>query len=238
MTSIVEVGDLASLADEINKEAAAVESNLRQAVGHAIRCGELLVRAKATVPHGRWLTWLQGNTTVSARTAQLYMRVAERRDELADGVSLREAARLLAEPKQGAEEDAQRVADSGTKRRRPPMSSLSCVPLDPQPAGPMLFHPLAEEMGIRMLDAEELQGLADSIAENGLFSSITLYEGKILDGRGRYLACLVAGVTPHFSQLAEGEDPARYLYDMNICRQHFTKAELAAAWAKVDGILS
>ena len=44
--------------------------------------GGLLIKAKATVPHGQWLPWLRQNITFSERTAQGYMRIAQRSSRL------------------------------------------------------------------------------------------------------------------------------------------------------------
>ncbi len=48
------------------------------ATEHAIKCGALLIEAKAGLEHGRWLPWIQANCPFSERTAQAYMRLAER----------------------------------------------------------------------------------------------------------------------------------------------------------------
>jgi aspartate aminotransferase-like enzyme len=44
----------------------------------AIKTGKLLAEAKKAVPHGQWLPWLKQNCALSARSAQGYMRLAER----------------------------------------------------------------------------------------------------------------------------------------------------------------
>src|SRR3954469_19186217 len=49
----------------------------RSAIEHAIECGRLLIEAKTSLPHGKWLGWLEANTVVSARQSQKYMRLAE-----------------------------------------------------------------------------------------------------------------------------------------------------------------
>jgi hypothetical protein len=78
----VEEGRLARLAGEINEAHRAFVGTFRTALEHGIRCGELLAQAKEQCPHGTWLQWLEANFDGSARTAQVYMQLYNRRDEL------------------------------------------------------------------------------------------------------------------------------------------------------------
>ena len=61
----------------IDREHAAAVAAFRTSVAHAIRAGELLVEAKALVPHGHWLDWVDANFIASRRTAQHYMKLAK-----------------------------------------------------------------------------------------------------------------------------------------------------------------
>jgi hypothetical protein len=70
---------LADLAARINAEHKATADALKDSVRHGIVAGELLIEAKAKVPHGQWLPWLQDHVQISERTAQLYMRLAKNR---------------------------------------------------------------------------------------------------------------------------------------------------------------
>jgi hypothetical protein len=68
------------------------------------------------------------------------------------------------------------------------------------------LYPLATE--------EELQRLTTDITENGLANPIVLYDGKILDGRNRFICCQRAKVEPHFQEIFDipgVEDGIRYL---------------------------
>ncbi len=71
-------------------------------------------------------------------------------------------------------------------------------------------HPLAQIVP-RMSDDEYLD-LRKSIREFGLLEGeeIVLHEGKILDGRHRYDACLREGVEPRFREYSGG-DPEGYV---------------------------
>jgi ParB-like chromosome segregation protein Spo0J len=60
----------------------------------------------------------------------------------------------------------------------------------------LAFHPLAEIFPLR--EGEEFDALVAEVEANGLHEDILLYQGMILDGRNRYLACLKAGLDPRF----------------------------------------
>lgn len=72
------------------------------------------------------------------------------------------------------------------------------------------------------MSPEEYESFKKSIKEYGLFTSITLYQGKILDGKERYRACLEVGVSPHFKEYL-GNDPLDYILQENLYRQHLKK---------------
>jgi hypothetical protein len=93
---------LPELAARIRAEHGATRDALKSSIDHSIAAGELLIEAKAKVPHGQWLPWLRDNCAMSERTAQLYMRLAKNRtaieDQIRNGVAdlnLNEAAALL-----------------------------------------------------------------------------------------------------------------------------------------------
>jgi hypothetical protein len=68
---------LAVLAEEIRRAHADSEGAMGTSLGRAMDAGELLLEAKAAVPHGGWLRWLRENCAdMSERTAQTYMRLA------------------------------------------------------------------------------------------------------------------------------------------------------------------
>jgi hypothetical protein len=73
---------ITGLAAEIRAEHEAVEAAAISAVEHAIRCGELLIEAKAQVRHGNWLPWLSENFDFTRQTATAYMRLYANRDQL------------------------------------------------------------------------------------------------------------------------------------------------------------
>lgn len=75
---------------------------------------------------------------------------------------------------------------------------------------------------------EELQVLAEDIAKNGLLEPIARYEGKILDGRNRVRACIIAGVEPVFFDIdLHGQRPIEYVLSKNLRRRQLTTIQLA-----------
>ncbi|WP_232631549.1 DUF3102 domain-containing protein [Methylobacterium sp. Leaf118] len=97
-----------NIAGAINAAHAGVEAAKREGARYAVECGRLLMQVKETVPHGGWDAWLRLNTTVSPRTAQLYMRIARhvaddpaKAQRVAD-LSVREAAVEAAGERRGA----------------------------------------------------------------------------------------------------------------------------------------
>ena len=101
---------LADLGTEINDSHAQAILHAREAMNHALRCGDLLIKAKATVQHGHWLPWLRQNIAFSDRTAQGYMRIAQRgsRLQIRNGVadlSVSGVLKELAAPRRHALDD-------------------------------------------------------------------------------------------------------------------------------------
>jgi ParB-like chromosome segregation protein Spo0J len=85
------------------------------------------------------------------------------------------------------------------------------------------FHPLADIFPL--MEGAEFDELVEDIKANGLRDPIVLFEGKILDGRNRYRACLKAGVDPYpechvFNY--PGDDPTSFVISKNIHRRHLT----------------
>lgn len=91
---------LIELAGAIRREHDACERDARSAVEHAIRAGELLIDAKAEVSHGEWLPWLDTNFAFTPQTANGYMRLARRREQIEGAPSISVALAELAQPRE------------------------------------------------------------------------------------------------------------------------------------------
>jgi hypothetical protein len=82
------------------------------------------------------------------------------------------------------------------------------------------LHPACAVLS--QLPPKQLQALADDIAENGLHDAIVLdKEGRVLDGRNRWLACEMANV-PVRTVAYGGAEPVRFVISKNERRRHET----------------
>ena len=87
------------------------------------------------------------------------------------------------------------------------------------------FHDLAALFP--MMTEAELDNLAGSIQRRGLLYPIVLYEGKVLDGRNRLLACEKAGVEPMFTEY-RGDHPLEDVIAWNADRRDLSTSQRAA----------
>ena len=86
---------------------------------------------------------------------------------------------------------------------------------------PYEFHDIANSWPLH--DAKEHDALVASIKRNGLQVPIVRFEGKILDGRNRYNACLAAGMKPSkikMVDLPSGKCPFEWVENANEHRRH------------------
>lgn len=91
----------------------------------------------------------------------------------------------------------------------------------------MKIHSLCE-----LFDAmpeSEYQDLRDDIRAHGLSDpELTMYEGKLLDGRHRYRACIELGIKPTFKTFTGSLDEARsFVVSRNLRRRHLNESQRA-----------
>jgi hypothetical protein len=110
-------------------------------------------------------------------------------------------------------------------------SALSEEAQEAGQAQEMEFHPLCELFP--PMSDEEFKSLMDSIKAHGLLALITTYEGKILDGRHCYKACLLAGVESRFEEY-QGNDPVGFVIAKNMARRHLTTSQRAMLVAELE----
>jgi len=92
-------------------------------------------------------------------------------------------------------------------------------------------HPLADMFP--MLSDGEQRELIDDIGTNGQLEPIWLYEGKILDGRNRNMACMTLNIAP-IVQEYEGSTPAGFVISKNVKRRHLTESQRAMIVADLE----
>lgn len=98
---------------------------------------------------------------------------------------------------------------------------------------PKNWHPAANAFPLlSKSDPERFQELVTSVRENGLLEPVVLYEGKVLDGRNRLLACRKAGVEPTFEQFTpNGVGPVQWIAARHTRRDLDASQRAAAALA-------
>lgn len=90
-----------------------------------------------------------------------------------------------------------------------------------------------------MMAEKEFSDLCENIAINGLLEPIWVYEGRIIDGRNRFNACLRTGIEPRFREW-EGEGSlVSFVVSLNLHRRHLSESQramLAARLVTVDSV--
>lgn len=95
------------------------------------------------------------------------------------------------------------------------------------------FHPVSSLFPL--LETAELATLAADIRANGLREPIWRHrDGRIIDGRNRWLACQEAGVTCHaHTWNGEDRDLVSFVVSLNLHRRHLTPSQRAAIASEI-----
>jgi hypothetical protein len=97
----------------------------------------------------------------------------------------------------------------------------------------LVAHPLCDLVPGGMSE-EEHSALVEDLKANGMRIPITLYQGKILDGRARYRAANVAGVAITHTAFEGDDDAARhYVMSTNLHRRTLSGIQKAYAVAEM-----
>lgn len=89
--------DVEPLAEIANREHGLALASGKVMVEHALRAGQALAEAKATIPHGAFAQWLSDHFTGTQRTAQRYMQLAANPTRVSLSGSLRGALSAIAD---------------------------------------------------------------------------------------------------------------------------------------------
>lgn len=94
------------------------------------------------------------------------------------------------------------------------------------------FHDVANIFP--MMSEAEKKALMQDIVSNGLHEPIWLYQGKIIDGRNRYIACIESGIKPKFRNF-EGDESGLldFVISLNLHRRHLTTSQKACLAAQI-----
>ena len=86
---------------------------------------------------------------------------------------------------------------------------------------------------------QDTGALVDDIRRHGLLDAITLYDGKILDGRNRYTACRILNIEPKFINF-DGDDKKalEFVVSRNLARRHLNESQRSMIAAKLANMLS
>lgn len=87
-----------------------------------------------------------------------------------------------------------------------------------------------------MMPAAAIEELAEDIRKHGQQQPIWTFDGQLLDGRNRMLACLRAEVEPDMRAWT-GDDPVRWVLSMNFHRRHLTDSQKAVVGARAETML-
>lgn len=85
---------------------------------------------------------------------------------------------------------------------------------------------------------EEFAALKTDIAENGQREPIWLHDGKIIDGRNRYRACVELGIKPKFRLWDEQGSLVQFVLSLNLHRRHLTSSQRAALATEIEPLIA
>jgi hypothetical protein len=94
-------------------------------------------------------------------------------------------------------------------------------------------HPIADIFPL--LEGPAFDALVDDIRERGQQEPIWLYDGKIIDGRNRYLACQRLNRETKTREWI-GDDPIGFVLGANLHRRHLNESQRAMVAAKLTDL--
>jgi hypothetical protein len=100
----------------------------------------------------------------------------------------------------------------------------------------MTFHEAASLLP--MMTEAELSELAEDIRAHRQREPIYTFQGKILDGRNRYLACGKAGIKPAFREWDGKGSLVAFIISENIKRRHLNAAQKAVIGAEAEPLFA
>lgn len=98
------------------------------------------------------------------------------------------------------------------------------------------FHPVADIFP--MMTDQEFADLVEDIGAHGLREPIWLHrDGRIIDGRNRYRACLKASVAPEFRTYQDDDEGlVAFAVSLNLKRRHLKEGQRAMVAARIANL--
>jgi ParB-like chromosome segregation protein Spo0J len=85
-------------------------------------------------------------------------------------------------------------------------------------------HPCADVF--TYINIQDIHALAENIKENGLKNKIQINNGKIIDGRNRFIACELVNVEKEFEEIDLPEqDILNHVMSLNTHRRHLSESQ-------------
>ena len=98
-----------------------------------------------------------------------------------------------------------------------------------------LTHPFAKLFPL--ISEQELAELATDIEANGLREPIAkTVDGRIADGRNRWLACKLTDQEPTYVTLKDGTELLSFIVSKNLRRRHLSTSQRAAIAAEIANL--
>ena len=82
-----------------------------------------------------------------------------------------------------------------------------------------------------MMEPSAFREFKADLEEHGVLEPAKILDGKVLDGRNRYRACLELGIKLPTVPV-ETDDPVAYVVSQNACRRHLTPSQLSLVAAR------
>ena len=89
-----------------------------------------------------------------------------------------------------------------------------------------------------MMGDDEYRALVEDIREHGLREPIVVWQGKIVDGRNRYRACMELGITPQYREWDGRGSLTAFVVSQNLHRRHLTASQKAVIALEIERMLA
>jgi SAM-dependent methyltransferase len=89
-----------------------------------------------------------------------------------------------------------------------------------------------------MMGEDEYRALVEDIRQHGLREPIVVWQGKIVDGRNRYRACMELGIEPQYREWDGRGSLTAFVVSQNLHRRHLTASQRAVIALEIERMLA